>query len=245
MSFIVDQNATPPQSPPWGIPATIAWLLVAFLVSLVGAAAVFSTWQGGQPTASVTYDGVLIAIGTLASVPVQIGVLAVAAQMRKWTPRAYFALIVPRRGELVFALICILALDLAFDALLYVTGRDLVPAFQMEAYQSAKDTGWLAGLALAIVVVAPIGEEIAFRGFFYRGLARPGHEMMAIGLIALVWAMLHFQYDWMGMVQIFTVGVMLGWFRWATGSTVLTIVMHMVVNIEAMIETAIKMELMS
>ena len=29
---------------------------------------------------------------------------------------------------------------------------------------------------LAIVVVAPVGEEIAFRGFLYRGLVRPGYE---------------------------------------------------------------------
>ena len=59
---------------------------------------------------------------------------------------------------------------------MYVSGRDLVPPFQVEAYQSAKDAGWLVGLMLAIVVVAPIGEEIAFRGFLYRGLVRPGYE---------------------------------------------------------------------
>jgi len=243
MSFILDNNA-PSRTPPWGIPATIAWLLLAFLVGLIGAAVVFGVWQGAYPgPRKFSYDGVLIAIGTLASVPVQIGVLSVAAQMRNWTPLNYFALTMPRRGEIVFALICALALNLLFDAMLYLTGRELVPAFQIEAYQTARDAGWLAGLAIAVVIVAPLGEEIAFRGFLYRGLARPGREMLAIGVIAFVWALLHFQYDWLGMVQIFTVGLMFGWFRWASGSTALTVMMHVLINFQAMIETAIRMEL--
>ena len=37
-------------------------------------------------------------------------------------------------------------------------------------------------------------------------------------------------------------GLVLGWFRWASGSTTLTIIMHVLINLEAMIETAIKVE---
>jgi len=94
-------------------------------------------------------------------------------------------------------------------------------------------------------VVAPIGEEIAFRGFLYRGFARPGYERLAIVVISLAWALLHIQYDWLGMAQIFAAGLMLGWFRWASGSTTLTIVMHVLINFEALLETAIKLELLS
>lgn len=242
MSLTVNQNA----NPPWGILATVAWLLGAFLVSMLTAAIVYGMWKGGNPAPrAATYDGVMIGLGTLASVPVQIAVLSFAAQVRQWTPSSYFALTMPRRGEIVFAVIAVLAVNLAFDALLYVTGRDVVPSFQSEAYQSAKDFGWLAGLTLAIVVVAPIGEELAFRGFLYRGLARPGREIAAIGVIAFVWALLHIQYDWLGMIQIFAVGLMLGWFRWASGSTALTILMHCLINVQAMIETAIKVEWLS
>ena len=119
----------------------------------------------------------------------------------------------------MFAALCVIGMTAAFDLLLYVSGRDIVPPFQVEAYQSAKEAGWLLWLAVAIVFAAPIGEEIAFRGFLYRGLARPGREMLAIVVIALAWALLHIQYDWLGMAQIFTAGLMLGWFRWASGST--------------------------
>ena len=68
--------------------------------------------------------------------------------------------------------------------MLYVSGRDVVPPFQVEAYQTAKDAGWLMQLTLAIVFVAPLGEEVVFRGFLYRGLARPGYEMQAIAVLA-------------------------------------------------------------
>jgi hypothetical protein len=242
MSLTVDRNATPP----WGILATIAWVLLAFLVSLVVAAVAYGVWQGVNPSPrTVPYDGVVIGLGTLTSVPVQIAVLAFAAQLRHWTPARYFALDMPRRGEIIFAVIAVLAVDLAFDGMLYVAGRDVVPSFQSEAYQSAKDAGWIAAMTLAIVVVAPIGEEVIFRGFLYRGLARPGREIPTIAVIAFVWALLHIQYDWLGMAQVFAIGLMLGWFRWASGTTSLTIVMHMLINLEAMIETAIKVEWLS
>ncbi len=207
---------------------------------------VFAAWQGDRVNIRPsTYDGVMITIGAMASVPVQIAVLAFAARLRRWTPADYLALNRPKRSEIIFAVLCTIALMVAFDALMAVSGRDLVPPFQVEAYQSAKDAGWMLGLMLAIVVVAPVGEEIAFRGFLYRGLVRPGYERLAIVVISLAWALLHIQYDWLGMAQIFAAGLTLGWFRWASGSTLLTIIMHFLINFEAMLETAIKVELLS
>src|SRR5262249_37588859 len=154
-----------------------------------------------------------------------------AAQMRGWRPDEYLGLTMPKRGEIVFAVICIVVIDVLFDLSLYVTGRELVPDFQSEAYRTAKDAGWLLAMNLAIVVAAPIGEEIVFRGFLYRGFVRPGREMLAIVVNALAWALLHVQYDWLGMLQIFALGLMLGWFRWASNSTTLTIVMHVLINL--------------
>ena len=244
MSFPTDKN--PSALPPWGIPATIAWLLFAFLVSIIIATGVFAAWQAERANLrSFTYDGVVITIGALASVPVQIAMLGFAARLRHWAPADYFALNRPRRGEVVFAVLCLVALVVVFDVLMVASGRELVPVFQIEAYQSAKEAGWLVWLMLAIVVVAPVGEEIVFRGFLYRGLVRPGHEMLAIAVISLAWAFLHIQYDWLGMAQIFAAGLILGWFRWASGSTTLTIVMHILINAEAMLETTIKVELLS
>jgi membrane protease YdiL (CAAX protease family) len=244
MSFTTDHNPAPVA--PWGIPATIAWLLFAFLVSVVVATIVFAAWQGDIANVRTSaYDGLMITIGTFTSIPVQIAVLAFAARLRRWIPADYLALDIPKRSEIVFAVLCTIALIIVSDVLMAVSGRDLVPPFQVQAYQSAKDAGWILGLMLAIVVVAPVGEEIAFRGFLYRGLVRPGYERLSIVVISLAWALLHIQYDWLGMAQIFAAGLALGWFRWASGSTTLTIIMHVLINFEAMLETAIKVELLS
>ena len=244
MSFTANHNPAPVE--PWGIPATIAWLLFAFLVSVVVATVVFAASQGDITNVRTSaYDGLMITIGTFTSIPVQIAVLAFAARLRRWTPADYLALDIPKRSEIVFAVLCTIALIIVSDVLMAVSGRDLVPPFQVQAYQSAKDAGWILGLMLAIVVVAPVGEEIAFRGFLYRGLVRPGYERLGIVVISLAWALLHIQYDWLGMAQIFAAGLMLGWFRWASGSTTLTIIMHVLINFEAIFETAIKMELLS
>src|SRR4051812_46758158 len=128
MSLTPDQNPTPPVAHPWGIPATIAWLLFAFLLSIIVATAVFAAWQTDRTDLrTVTYDGVVITIGALASVPVQVAVLAIAARLRRWRPADYLALNAPRRGEIVFALLATIAVMIVFDGLMYASGRDLVP----------------------------------------------------------------------------------------------------------------------
>jgi membrane protease YdiL (CAAX protease family) len=242
MSLTPGPSTPPPADPPWGVGATLAWTVTAFAVSLVIATAVIGMWGAGRLRPTETYDGVVVAVWTFVSVPVQIAVLCLAAQWRHWPAALYLGLVVPRRAEIIVAAAAVIALNLAFDAILYISGRDIVPPFQVDVWRSAAGAGWLFGLFVAIVIVAPIGEEIAFRGFLFRGWAKPGFELHAIAAIALAWALLHIQYDWLGMAQIFIAGLVLGWFRWATGSTIITIGMHILVNLQSMLETWIKVE---
>ena len=105
------------------------------------------------------------------------------------------------------------------DALLYFTGRDLVTPFQLQSYTTAAAEGWLPRDVVAAIVVAPAGEEILFRGFLFRGWARSDRSAWpAIVAISLRLGLLHVQYDWTGMPQIFVVGLFLGWMRWRSGS---------------------------
>jgi hypothetical protein len=59
----------------------------------------------------------------------------------------------------------------------------------------------------------------------------------AIVVISILWAMLHIQYDWAGVLQIFIVGLFLGWMRWRSGSLVLTFLLHALFNLEGTLET--------
>jgi len=48
------------------------------------------------------------------------------------------------------------------------------------------------------------------------------------------------QHDAFTLAQIVLIGLLLGWIRWASGSTLLTIMLHMLTNLTACIQAAIK-----
>ena len=66
-----------------------------------------------------------------------------------------------------------------------------------------------------------------------------------IVITSLLWAGIHLQYDWYVTTQIFVFGLLIGWMRWASGSTILTILLHMLINTEGMIETVVGVKWLS
>ena len=119
----------------------------------------------------------------------------------------------------------------------HLLGKPLVPEFATSIYV-ATDSLWL--LWIAIVLAGPVFEELFFRGFLITGLSstfiRPTG---AIILSSIAWAVIHTQYDLYGIVTIFIFGLLLGYARVKTNSTLLTMGLHMFMNFVAMIETSI------
>ena len=212
--------------PPWGFVGTILWGLLAFVLWFAAQTAVVVAlllWRGETDSAalqSLMTDALALAGVTIVASPVWIGTAAIAARLERWPVADYMALVAPRRRELIFAIGFLIVVLVAFDLLTYALGRDVIPRFMIDAYQSAKTPLAVALLFVAIVIVAPICEEIAFRGFLFRGLADSFIGVAgAIVLTAAGWALMHVQYDWFVISQIFLLGVLFGWLRWATGST--------------------------
>jgi uncharacterized protein len=231
---------------PWGYFATLGWGVLVFLVGQIAGAIVLYVWAGSVDNLADTLksspnDGVALSIGTYAADVVMVALLWQLAALRGRKPAEYLALTVPTVNDVTMALKWLVVLIVAGDLLMYLSGQPLVPAAEVEAYQSARAVGWLPGLAVAVMVVAPISEEILFRGFLFRGWAQTAREArIAIPVTALIFASLHLQYDIFGMAQILALGLFLGWVRWGSGSTLLTILCHAVINIESSIETVIK-----
>jgi uncharacterized protein len=244
----------PPATPaPWGLLGTIvwgaagvcAWFAVQFAVIIAVIVWRDSTAPGSVDMQKMANDGFLLAFVTIVAAPAWIGVSVLAARLRGWHARDYLALVPPRRGELVAGVACLAALLVGFDLLTLLLSRDVVPGFMREAYLSARNTGSLALFFIAVVIVAPVSEEIAFRGFLFRGLAASWLGVSgAMILTSAAWAAMHVQYDAFTLAQIFFIGLLLGWIRWASGSTLLTIVLHMLANLTACIQAAIKVEWM-
>ena len=230
---------------PLGRGATFALAVFALLAGQL-AALLALTWWYGQSLLHLpdfSGDGAAIALVIAVSTPVEVGLLVLFARRAGASAADYLGLIWPRRGEVVFGVAAMVVMIVAGNALSWLLGRSLVTPFQLDIYKTASAGGWLLWLWLAIVVLTPVGEEILFRGFLFRGwLHSPRDAFAVIVIISLLWALIHVQYDWYTIGQIFIFGLLLGWMRWATGSTLLTILLHALINSEGMIETFVDLK---
>jgi len=227
----------------WGYWTTLAWAVLAFLVGQFVALAILVWWRAGDLSAllQVPYDGVLVTLFILISNPVTIAVIALAIWFKRAAIADYLALAWPAAGIVKTGLAGLVGLIALSDALLYLFGRPLVTPFQVQSYTTAAAEGWLTAMAVGAIIVAPAGEEAMFRGFLFRGWARTERSTWpAIIVISLLWAGLHVQYDWTGIVQIFVIGLFLGWIRWRGGSTLFTFILHALFNLEGTLETVLQ-----
>jgi membrane protease YdiL (CAAX protease family) len=220
----------------FGIAATLGLAFTALMFGwLTGIAAAWSAAGGDIVRAS--RDGAAMAASLMVGNSVQVVTLALAARMTGEDLFAYLGLDVPRRRDLIVTAAMLVVLIALGDLATLASGHDLVDAFQLDVFRSAP-TGALLPLWIGIIVAAPAGEELLFRGFLFRGfIHEPRNAVPGILAISLIFAVLHFQYDLFGKSLIFTLGVFLGFVRLWTGSTTLTIALHMLVNLESVVET--------
>ena len=225
---------------PLGRGATLALGVFALFAGQM-AALLALTWYFGRSIGHLpdfSGDGAAITLVIAVSTPVEVALMALFARRTGASAAAYLALVWPRRGEVVFGVAATVALMIAGNVLSWLLGRGLVTPFQLQIYTTASTGGWLLWLLVSVVVLTPIGEEILFRGFLFRGwLQSPQNVWPVIVVTSLLWALIHVQYDWYVIGQIFAFGLLLGWMRWASGSTILTILLHGLINSEGMFET--------
>ena len=227
----------------WGYWATLAWAVLAFLAGqFLGFGLLLWLHAGTWNTVLQTpFDGILVTLFIFISNPVTIGVLAFAVWLRRAPQTEYFALHRPQGRDVTLGVACLIGLIALSDGALYLSGRDLVTTFQLQSYTTAAAEGWLPAMLVGAIVIAPAGEEIMFRGFLFRGWARSERfAWPAIVAISVVWAGLHVQYDWTGVLQIFVIGLFLGWMRLRSGSTLLTFLLHALFNLEGTMETVVQ-----
>jgi membrane protease YdiL (CAAX protease family) len=232
----------------WGYWGTFGWALLAFIVSQSVAIGLL-LWlrvDDVQTLLANPFDGVTETLFLLIANPIMIAVIALAVRCARAPFAEYLALAWPPRREVIVGIVALVGVIALGDALLLLTSRDLVTSFQTQSYATAAAEGWLVPMAAAAIILAPAGEEVMFRGFLFRGWApSPRSAWPAIVAISILWAVLHVQYDWAGMLQIFFVGLFLGWIRWRSASTLLTSVLHALFNLEATIETVLQVQFFS
>lgn len=232
-----------PQPRPWGIVMTVVWIVLAVIVMLIATlAAIFGFFpEGAMDAPAFEKDARAFGILSLVAAASAVAVLLLAAKLAGWRVADYLALVPPDRRVALQAVLALVVFVMGFDAITYLIGNDVVTPFQIDLYKNAAASNSLLIMWAALVIAAPVGEEIVFRGFLYRGWTpTPRAVWPAIVVISVFWAVIHTQYDWFGVFQIFLIGILLGWVRWRSGSTLLTIGLHALINAWATIQTIIK-----
>jgi membrane protease YdiL (CAAX protease family) len=101
----------------------------------------------------------------------------------------------------------------------------------IEEFFKSPASGYL--LAAFAVLVAPVVEELFFRGFLYPALARWTGSVASILITAAAFAGLHgaqLAYAWAPLLVLFGVGVVLTTVRARTGSVATCVLVHMGYN---------------
>ena len=208
-----------------------ALVLGAYLVLQVAATVVLVAVLDLDPTERM---GDLIALGVICSaIPCTFLLLLILdrpGRARGMDPRTWLALVPVRLstllGWVVFAFVLLQLADLVTVEL----GRSPVPPVMESIIETTRYTTLLW---FALVVAAPVFEEVLFRGFLYEGLRRT--RMGAGGTIVvttLLWTILHVaQYDLYFLALIALIGILLGIARERTGSLYVPLAIHAVNNL--------------
>lgn len=103
---------------------------------------------------------------------------------------------------------------------------------ELQFMRAETSSDWLM-LLLGVVLLAAFAEEILFRGFLQVSLERKGDPTRAVLLSSLTWTMIHMNPWWA--IQIFLMGIVIGFLAWRADSIVPAIIVHGMNNLLSLI----------
>ena len=113
-----------------------------------------------------------------------------------------------------------------------------------EIIKSTRSSGMLLAFVAMAILVAPLVEEVIFRGYFFHVIRKIRGQRFAVIFIALVFAALHFgQYwgDWLAIGVVTFLGFALTIMRAVSGTTMASVVLHYTYNTGVIIIPVIMM----
>ena len=238
---------TPDERSPriWKFWGTALWGLFIFAMMFVGQIAVVAWFvlrrEGPVDMAAAIHvvgGGLTISLSVIMGLPAVLAALWLAIRMSRTPFADYLALRGASWVHFLIGVAALVVLVMGWDLLSRAAGREVAPGFMGDVLKSAQADGALWLLVIAFCVAAPISEELFARGFLYRGWSetflRPAG---AILLSSMVWTALHLQYDWFFFGEVFSIGLLLGYLRYRFHSTWLTIFVHGLNNLAAVVQS--------
>ena len=235
----------------WGIVGTFIWSIIIAIIFIFTQGMTVAIYIGlaygkidanelGGLLSDLKTNGYVISLCTFATLVICGGLILGIIKLKKGTRiKDYLGLNRVKIKTLFLWLSIVIIYILVSDIFAVSLGRPIVPEFMSSLYSSIGRV-WL--LWLAILVAAPVFEEIFFRGFVFTGLS--SSFIGPIGTVILTsfaWSVIHIQYDLYNIASIFGLGLVLGTARLVSGSVVLTIGLHSFASLVATIETVLKL----
>jgi uncharacterized protein len=243
------ETASEPAPRVWKFWGTTFWGFVVFAAMFVGQLAVVGWFllQQSDPidrgsfadaVTIVVSNGLTISLSVITGLPAVLAALWIAIRIKRARFADYLALRSFSWSDLAIGVAALFVLVMAWDALSRATGREVEPGFMGDVLKTARDDGAVWLLVFAFCVAAPITEEFFARGFLYRGWSESFlRPVGAIVLSSLVWTGLHLQYNWYFLGEVFSIGLLLGYLRYRSNSIWLTIILHGLNNLAAVVQT--------
>lgn len=211
----------------WGWREAIIGLgLVIFAAASAGT--VVSALTSGEEESSST-----LALGVVTTLVFELSLVSVSLYLVRQEDNSFRALglqsFVIRPGVVLAGLLACYAALYSYSAVVWLLGLDgLLPGNRLSS--QLFDYPWLVALVgFTVVVTAPITEEIFFRGFLFRGLARDIGFVAGAVVSGLIFSSAHIS---LGAILPFTaIGAIFALSYRQTGSLYTPIVMHMIFNL--------------
>jgi membrane protease YdiL (CAAX protease family) len=108
------------------------------------------------------------------------------------------------------------------------------PEIPMPFQQMLQDKPTMVLFAIFVVVLGPVSEELAFRGFLMPLMMRTLGVPLGVASTGLLFGLMHaaeYHWSWRHVLLIAVAGIMFGWVRYKSGSTTASIFMHSTYNL--------------
>ncbi|SFO28055.1 hypothetical protein SAMN05216330_102521 [Bradyrhizobium sp. Ghvi] len=229
----------------WKFWGTALWGLLIFFAMFVGqiGAVVLLVALRGLPMDLASLQVVgrepqALALSVIMGLPATLAAVWLAIRIKKASFVDYLALYWPTWRQFLLGAAGLLLTVLAWEVVSRSLGREATPGFMTDLLKSGRDNGAALSMLFAFSVAAPMSEEVLARGFLFRGwsasfLRVPG----AIILSSLLWTAVHLQYDLYFLAEVFSIGLWFGYMRYRAGSLWLTILLHALNNMTAVVLT--------
>ena len=215
---------------PWGVWATCTWTCAGVL--LISAMEVANrTWDLGLSLG----PRIVWAITAYCAV---LAMIVLATRSTLAPIRDYLGLARPRLRDILLGIVAAI-LVYATQSILQPIFQSIVSAF-IEPAAGPAPTAPVAPMSDLILIVAyfetiilaPIAEEILFRGFMYRGLVSRLGNVATLLITSAAFGLIHkvYGYGWEHVLWSSYIGLFLGALRWYTGGIAASIIAHAVSN---------------